>query len=285
MSFGIFVFIFGAIIGSFLNVVALRFNTGFSLGGRSKCFSCSKTLHWYELVPIVSFIFQKGKCRGCYSKISWQYPIVETLTGLIFLATFNKIFSPFLIFSFPNFLLLTFYFITFSLLIVISIYDLKHKIIPDELVYTFIVISFIKMVFLFVFFPPILYSIFYILSSVLAGPILFLPFFLLWLVSRGRWMGFGDAKLALGIGWFLGLTSGISALFIAFYSGALVGVGMIAFQQFLKKFKGKFFGLNMNRNNLTMKSEIPFGPFLILGLLLVFFFKIDFFNFSLLVFK
>src|SRR3989344_4754529 len=81
------VFVFGATIGSFLNVVIYRYNSGVSpLRGRSQCFACGKTLAWYELVPIVSFFIQRGRCRGCGVKLSWQYPAVEALTGVIALA-------------------------------------------------------------------------------------------------------------------------------------------------------------------------------------------------------
>lgn len=284
MFFGITVFILGTIIGSFLNVVALRFNSGFSLGGRSQCFSCGKTLRWFELIPLASFIFQKGKCRSCHSKVSWQYIIVEVLTGFIFVAIFFKVFTSFSFFSSIYFLptiplaslwqtglLTAYYVVVFSLLIVISIYDLKHKIIPDAPVYTFIFLSFLQ---LFFFSYPTLFEL-------LAGPILFMPFFLLWFLSGGKWMGFGDAKLALGMGWFLGLTSGISALFIAFYTGAIVGVGLLFFQWFSKFLKKRSSRLKTGGNHLTMKSEIPFGPFLILGTLLVFFFSINFFEYSL----
>ena len=77
-------FIFGLIIGSFLNVVILRFNTERSFGGRSGCMSCRKKLFWYELVPLFSFLGLKGRCKNCKTKISWQYPLVEFITGLIF---------------------------------------------------------------------------------------------------------------------------------------------------------------------------------------------------------
>src|SRR3989338_3931288 len=86
--FALSVFILGAIVGSFLNVVILRYNTGVSFfSGRSFCPSCGKKLSWYELVPVVSFFALRRKCAGCDSKISWQYPLVEIATGLLFLLT------------------------------------------------------------------------------------------------------------------------------------------------------------------------------------------------------
>ncbi len=86
----LFIFIFGTIIGSFLNVVILRYNTGYSpVATRSRCFNCGKILKWYELIPILSFLIQFGRCRNCKSKISIQYPLIELLTGIIFLLIFH----------------------------------------------------------------------------------------------------------------------------------------------------------------------------------------------------
>lgn len=251
--FLIFAFIFGTLIGSFLNVVAARYNTGMTLGGRSKCFSCNKTLTWSELIPIVSFIAQRAACRRCKSKISWQYPIVEIGVGILF-ALILWYFPPVsLIASFTT----LFYLLITSLLVVITVYDAKHKIIPDSLVYTFAALALFR---LFIgsdlsFVTPSLWQI-------LAGPLLALPFALLWLVSRGRWMGFGDAKLTLGIGWVLGLGAGISAVILAFWIGAIISVFwmLIAF----RKFKTRY--------------EIPFGPYLILGMYLVLFWHIQVFD-------
>ncbi|MFA4853534.1 MAG: prepilin peptidase, partial [Bacteroidales bacterium] len=87
MSILIFVFIFllGTIVGSFLNVVIFRFNTGRTITtGRSICMNCNRDLRWYELIPVLSFLIQSGKCRRCASKISHQYPLVEIVTGLVF---------------------------------------------------------------------------------------------------------------------------------------------------------------------------------------------------------
>jgi prepilin signal peptidase PulO-like enzyme (type II secretory pathway) len=259
-------FIFGTIIGSFLNVVSLRYNTGYSIMGRSECFSCAKILKWYELIPIISFVFQLGKCAKCKSKISIQYPIVEFFTGIIFLGIFLKL-SNLLDISFTYFLFSTFYsLLIFSILIVIFIYDIKHKIIPDGLVYSFVILSLLGVFFNF---SELTFSMPSLLEF-LAGPILFLPFFLLWFFSGGKWIGLGDGKLALGIGWFLGLSLGANAIMYSFWIGALASVAFML-----------FFSLNSVEKRITMKSEIPFGPFLILGLVLVFFFEINIFNFIL----
>ena len=124
----IFFFIFGAIIGSFLNVVVLRWGTGVSaLKGRSFCFNCSRTLTARELIPLVSFLLQGGRCRNCRSVISLQYPLVEGLTGLLFAAlAYKYLLLGSLGLSFVLACLGT------GLLVAICIYDFKHKIIPDE---------------------------------------------------------------------------------------------------------------------------------------------------------
>ncbi len=246
---GIIFFVFGSIIGSFLNVVILRYNTGRDvIRGRSSCPVCRHELGFLELVPIISFIFLRARCRKCLSKISWQYPLVELFTGVIFAAVFLKMNN------IPNSLFLIPYsLVIFSVLITIFVYDWKHKIIPDGLVYGFITLSFLNTLFL------IPHSSFFILD-LLAGPIMFLPFFLLWFFSSGRWMGLGDAKLATGIGWFLGFSGAVSAVILGFWIGAVVGVLML---------------LIKSPKRLTIKSEIPFAPFLIIGLWLVYFFGFD----------
>lgn len=250
------IFIFGAVVGSFLNVVALRYGVQ-SISGRSKCFSCGKKLSWYELIPILSFVFQGGRCRGCKARISIQYPAIEILTGLIFLTLYLKFdFTTYLAYRQVGYLLLA---TVFSIYIVILIYDLRHKIIPDQLVYTAIFLSLGFGIYRFVWDLPALLSGgggFGIWDFVAAG-IIFLFFALIWLFSGGRAMGFGDAKLGLSVGLLLGATQGFSAIILAFWLGAgitLLYMGL-----------SRIFGLFKGAKKLTMKSEIPFAPFIILG--------------------
>lgn len=264
--FAVFLFLLGSIFGSFLNVVILRWNSGLSLGGRSRCFSCSKTLRWYELVPFFSFLILRGKCSSCGAKISWQYFLVEALTGLMFLVSFIFVFDFLSIFSF---ILLLF---IWCALIVLAVYDLRHMILPDFFVFLFALLSA-----LFVL-SEFIYGNFEIKAiDIVSGPILFTFFFLLWFISDGRWMGFGDAKLALGIGIFLGLQKGVTAVALSFWIGATVSL-LIIFYQKIRAFYGKT-KLSLSSKAITMKSEIPFGPFLILGTILSFFIEFGFLGF------
>lgn len=248
---GIILFFFGTIIGSFLNVVILRMNTGRTLGGRSMCFSCGKSLHWHELVPLASFLVQKGKCTKCSAKISWQYPIVEGITGLMFMFVGLKL-LPFLPLNLELFLIhLVFAVFIFSVWIAISVYDIRHTIIPNNLVWGVNAVIFASLFLLkggalVVHMPD--------WSMLLAGPVIALPFAALWLFSKGKLMGLGDAKLMLGIGWLLGIIPGVVAVVVAFWMGALVSLFLMAFAK-------KRYG---------MRSAIPFGPFLIASTFLIY---------------
>ncbi|MEK7610006.1 MAG: prepilin peptidase [Patescibacteria group bacterium] len=243
-------FIFGTVVGSFLNVVSLRFNTGVGLNGRSKCMTCGNKLTLKELIPIFSFVAQKGSCKNCKSKISWQYPLVEFIAG----ATFVLIFMLFPPVSYLAGFQTLIYILVTCILLVISVYDIKHKIIPDQFVYTFAAVALLG---LFVGGSSWWHVPSY--GALIAGPLLALPFAFLWLISRGTWMGLGDAKLMLGIGWILGIGAGINAMILAFWIAAAVSV--IWLFVVYKKFKPK--------------TEIPFGPYLILGMYLVFLFHVQ----------
>ena len=262
--FYVLVFIFGTIVGSFLNVLVLRYNTGVSAStGRSFCFSCGKKLGPLELIPILSFIFQRGRCTACQSKISLQYPLVEFATGALFVAVFMKYLGLVGLFFDTWYVLISL--VVMSVLVAITVYDMRQKIIPDGLVVTFWILALLKIAadfFLMASTPAEIKS--HVIWYLAAGPVLALPLFLIWLFSKGRWMGLGDPKLVLGIGWFLGPVMGLSALVLAFWSGALYGLILLTLSKF------SWHGLKIDG-----KTEVPFAPFLILGFLLVFFFKID----------
>ncbi len=252
----IFLFIFGAIIGSFLNVVIYRYNTGKTVSGRSICMSCGKTLKWYELFPILSYIFLGGACSKCKAKISPQYPLVEALTGLLFVMTYMNIIP----FSSQEYVLTSIYIIIACLMVVITVYDIRHKIIPDGFVYTFIFLALAK--------NFISNQTWFVLPSweiLIAGPALALPFLILWLISKGAWMGFGDIKLMLGMGWLLGFPLGANSVILAFWIACIITLGW----------------LFITRKKIKPKTEVPFGPYLILGMYIVFFYHIQVIDFSL----
>lgn len=254
-----FFLILGLVVGSFLNVVIYRFNTSKVLRGRSACVSCHNKLHWYELIPLVSFLVLKGRCRTCQTKISRVYLLVESLTGIIFLGLFLKFQNLFWVDLSIFIITFSYYAIAFSVLIVIAFYDLKHKIIPDKLTLTLGIWSFVGLFFfneygLSVHIPT--------MSQFFSGIFIALPFAFLWFVSRGAWMGLGDAKLVLGLGWLVGLIRAISGVVISFWFGALLGIFLILFS---KKYK--------------MNSEIPLAPFLIFSTILVFLFELYVFPF------
>lgn len=253
----ILTFVFGLCVGSFLNVVICRLKTKQSiLFNRSHCPKCRVVLKWYDLIPVLSFLIQKGKCRYCHKKISWQYPIVEIITGLLFLVVFfqffpipSRILDSFAIGTIFNTI---YYFLIISFLIVIFVYDLKHYIIPDRIVYPAIIIagifnfSFDKLRMVSNVEPQFLifnqFSIFkFSILSALGASAFFLA---LVLISKGKWMGLGDVKLAFLMGLILGWPNILLALFLSFLSGSIIGIGLIIAGK-----KG-------------IKSQIPFGPFL-----------------------
>ncbi len=244
-----FIFFFGAAIGSFLNVLIDRLPKGEKITGRSHCDHCHHQLSWQDLLLIVSFFALGGKCRYCHKKLSWQYPMVEMITGLIFLLIFNFQFSIFnenFKFQISNLFSLIAWFGVISCLIVIFFADLKYQIIPDSMQVAFFVFS---TIFNFQF----LNFKFQILNSFIAALVVMFPILLLWVITKGKGMGFGDVKLAFNIGFLLGLKPGLLALYLAFIAGGVVG----------------FFLLISRKSKL--ESKIAFGPFIVVGTLIMFF--------------
>ena len=191
----LFSLLIGACVGSFLNVVIYRYGTGLSIvSGRSQCPVCNTHLQWFELIPVVSFFIQKGSCRTCKAPISFQYPFVELLTAVLFALVFIRQYSLYPLYGafdhgmLYSFLFVIFYDVIVSLLLVIALYDLRHKIIPNGLVYWFSGLSVAKLL-LFSFgcigVSPFMFPYIF---DLFAPILLFLPFWFLWFISRGTWL-------------------------------------------------------------------------------------------------
>lgn len=232
-------FVFGSIIGSFLNVVILRLKVKKSgkakidLSGRSKCPHCQKELTALELIPILSYFVLNGRCRGCKKPISWQYPLVEFLSAILTVI-------PLFLLGFENIYVYLIIPILY-LFIVIFFYDLKNFIIPDVLL---ALLFFLILIFDIIKLGRSEISIVNLFWGVIIGGGLFL---LLVIFSREKWMGWGDVKLGFLLGLLLGYPYIIVSHLLSFISGALVSLVLIILY------------------GRKLKSEIPFAPFLILG--------------------
>lgn len=243
-------FIFGTMIGSFINALAFRYNTGKSMWGRSACLACGMTLKARHLVPIFSYVRQGGRCASCRSKISVQYPLVEALSGLLAVLSWGATGTPVLF-------IMTLAF--FQVLLFIAIYDIRHTIIPDAYVAAAALIA--------------LCMHFYLMGgtgvlwATASGLALAAPLFALWLISKGRWVGLGDAKLFFSVGAFLGLLSGAAAFLLAFWIGAVAGLLRVAMSRLLPRLRG-----------VTMRSELPFGPYIVLAAAVAYFFNISLYD-------
>ncbi|MDO8551155.1 MAG: prepilin peptidase [bacterium] len=253
------VFIFGLSIGSFLNVLIYRLPLSLSVNGRSFCPKCKKKISWNDNIPLVSFVLLRGRCRHCHSPIGLQYPIVELLNGLLFLTvalfyqggnyqlslqSWNLSEQAIFNFQLGTLISLLFGWFLVSALIAVFVIDLKHEIIPDQIIFPSIFIT---------FFVQVITSYPSILNVLLTALISFLFFLTLHLVTRGRGMGFGDVKLAFFIGLLLGFPKVLLAFYGAFLTGALLGAILILGRK-------RRFG-----------QHIPFGPFLVFWTLVAFF--------------
>ncbi len=236
------IFFLGLAIGSFLNVVILRLPEQRSVArGRSHCPACGRTLAWYELIPLVSFMFLRARCRACHAPISWQYPIVEFSTGLLFLTTWYTHQSLISNLQSPNFYFITqllSYLFYLSVLIVIFVQDLRWGIILDRVTVPAIIVTIGLQLLLSPTIPQ--------LTTLGLGMLIGGGFFVLqYLLSRGRWIGGGDIRLGLLMGAMLGWQLVIVALMLAYVGGAVIALPLLLFRI-------KHFG-----------DALPFGVFLV----------------------
>lgn len=269
--FGIIIFLFGAALGSFINVIADRFNTGLSfMKGRSFCFSCNHILDRKDLFPLLSFLFLKGKCRYCGSKIPKESFFIEIIMGILSVIVALKL-GVFYNFQFStsiavwqvfNFIILNF---IFAVILLISIYDLRHFIIPNQFLAAFFVSS--------LSYKLLALSLHLAFIDLFSGILLAVPFLAIFIFSKGKWIGLGDVKYIAVIGFFLGVAEGLSAVIIAFWIGAIFSLLALS----LRHLKPQI-NLPLIKNSLTIKSEIPFGPFLSLGIILSFYLNADLFQ-------
>ena len=236
-----FAFVFGMVVGSFLNVCICRMPKDESIvSPPSHCPHCSYQIRWYDNVPLVSYLLLRGKCRGCGAHISLQYPLVELLNGVLTLLLFLR-FGPT-----PAFAAL---FLFCSALVVITFIDIEHQIIPDEISLSGIVIGFVLSFFMEE--PGWLNSL---LGILLGGGSLLLVAYSYQRLTGKEGMGGGDIKLLAMMGAFLGWKAVPFIIFASSLIGSLIGVSIMFFQ---KK---------------DSKLAIPFGPYLAFGAVLYIFY-------------
>lgn len=232
----------GLVFGSFLSALTYRLPRGVkTTKGRSKCTSCKKTIDAQDNIPLLSFLFLRGKCRHCGKSINFRYPLIELGTAALFVLTYFFSANVNLSFSF-----LTLPYLLFVVLITFAIFiiDLENLIIPDELVFW----GFGVTLTLFVLFDyPMIFG--RLLSAFLSA--LFL--LLIHLMTKGKGMGLGDVKFALFVGLVLGASNSFVWLFLAFLTGAVAGIILIL--------SGK----------ARFGKPIPFGPFLAFSFLVALF--------------
>jgi prepilin signal peptidase PulO-like enzyme (type II secretory pathway) len=251
-------FILGLCFGSFANVLIDRTQRGESIRGNSKCDFCGYKLKWYDNIPIMSFLFLKGRCRKCGKKLSWQYPLVEFFTGVVFVLTYFALFAEegVVLFDWVFWMEAVYYFLVIYILFVVLVWDLKYMIIPD-----FIVLIGISATFLFEIYRSFeancfLQNIDCPLLGGLLGALAIGGFFrVLYFVSGGRWIGGGDVKIGFWLGFLVKIKMAYFFILFAYLSGALFAVFLLIFSK--KK----------------MKSQIPFGPFLVFSSYLIIFGK------------
>lgn len=279
----VLLFVFGLAIGSFLNVVSLRYNPEkflFSLkavGGRSRCMHCRNELKAYELIPVFSFLFLRGRCGRCRAKLSWQYPIVEVLSGFIFVFVPARLATLYYLPITHYYLFSTVCILSLLSLLLMAVIDFRLRIVPDEINILLIVLG-IGAAFILPSFGAAGGSTLGSYNVLLAGfsniwlnkLLGFLAggvgLGLLLLLTRGRGMGMGDVKLAAALGAFFGWPDVAVILGIAFVLGALAGLATLLLR---KK---------------TLKSALAFGPFLAIAAAFVFFWGQEFIRWYLGVF-
>lgn len=233
-----------------MQVVASRLHVAPIMKGRSKCLSCGEALRASDLVPVFSYIFLKGKCRYCKSTYGIEALVIEVLFGTIFLLLYKSIIvgQPTLL---ASLLWLTYYTLLFGVMGVMALYDRLHSYIPLPFLVSFLVLCFINF--------GIRFDGDHFITTLLSPLFVALPFLLIWLITKGKGLGFGDVILFFGVGAFFGSLQGFAVLIISVWIGAIVGL---------------YFKYMIKKNNGTM-TAIPFVPFIVIAFLFVLFTGVD----------
>lgn len=241
-----FLFVFGAVIGSFLSVVILRTMRGESwVLGRSSCDECGKQISWYDNIPLLSFILLRGKCRNCRMAIHPLHFLVELLAGIMLVWWYWGGFFFFKLTQQPFMVLQPLFWLVVGLILLLIFFtDIVYMIIPDEAVLALVILT--------IFYRSMLVAFGVmqprdIILTIAAAVIVFLFMYALWYFTNGKGMGQGDVKLVVPLALLLGWQKTIVGISLAFLIGAAFGL------------------LLMSMNKATLKQKIPFGPFLILG--------------------
>jgi len=236
----VFVTLFGLLIGSAINAIVWRLHVEKSwVRGHSMCPDCEHRLAAKDLVPVVSWVFLKGRCRYCHAKIHWQYPMVELLTAVLF-GLSAAVAAPI---ALKGYVLLAIWLWLLVQLIILAVYDLRWMLLPDKVTYPALAVALAQLLVLVLWGSP-----FQVWFGPLEAAAIFGGFFwILATIAGGRLMGGGDVKLVALMGLILGLQRTGLALFLAFNSAALVGIALIA----------------LHRRKRT--DYLSFGPFLIAG--------------------
>lgn len=240
------IFLFGLAVGSFLNVVIYRTLHGESpFSGRSKCPHCGKTIRALDNIPLLSFLLLQGRCRYCKRQIAWNYPVVELLTGVLFAWWFLAGSALFRLTQYPFVYIQPGFWLLIGLLLIVVLFsDLLYGVIPDSILWIMGVVTLLYRSILTA--TGIMQFSDYWRS--LTSGVATLTFFLtLILLTGGRGMGMGDAKLGLVLGLLLGWPRIVVGLAASFISGAIVALALLVAGK-------KRFG-----------QTIPFGPFLVVG--------------------
>ena len=237
--FAFIAFVLGCIGASFTHVLASRVYTGISpFRGRSHCFSCGGELSSKDLIPLVSFIRSKGRCRMCGTKVSVLHPLIELMAGLLCMG----------VYLIHGLSFLTFFYIIFILLMVfLSVYDIAHTVLPTKPLYASVLLGF-----LIALVTPSSLLITLIGTVCAAGFIYALHFF-----SKGKAMGFGDVVLTGALSLAVGIPASWIGLVLSFWIGAVISIAV----------------LYLRFRTVRMGVVVPFGPFLVLGFLFAYVFE------------